>query len=189
MKDTLVLSVLGRPGSGKGTQAEYLKRDFGFASFSTGALLRKRAKNRDYTGRRIGSFIENGDIVPSPITFFMWMPELESFKQKNVSRIIIDGTPRKILEAYILDDVVEWYDWKNMKVLNIKISEKEAIKRLVKRGRSDDELSDIKNRLQWFKKDVEPVLRYYKKKGMLLDINGEQSREYVYKEIKAKLKL
>ena len=189
MKDTLALAVLGRSGSGKGTQIDYLKRDFGFVSYSTGALFRKRAKKDDHTGRKLKKLLDDGQIIPPSITIHTWMPELERFKKKNTSRIIMDGSPRKILEAYILDDAIEWYEWKNMKVLNIIISEREAIKRLVKRGRSDDELSDIKNRLAWFKVEVEPVLRYYKKKGMLIDINGEQSREDVYKEIRKKIKI
>lgn len=189
MKNPRILFVLGRPGSGKGTQAGYLRKDLGLVGLSTGALLRKRASKQDYTGKKLRKVMKNGDLVPTTLAFFEWMGELNRLQKKQAPGIIIDGSPRKILEAWMLDDVVDWYEWKNVKVLNIAISEKEAIKRLVKRGRFDDEISDIKNRLKWYKKEVEPVIKYYKKKGMVVDINGEQSRPDVYKELRTKLKV
>jgi len=187
MKNPLVLLVLGRPGSGKGTQVGYLKRDLGFFVVTTGALLRRKMRRQDYTGKKLRVLLENGDLVPNPIVFQIWMKEFERLGNKECPGIIMDGAPRMLSQARILDEVFEWYGWTNVTLLNIVISEKEAITRLVKRARFDDELSDIKNRLRWFTKEVEPVLRYYKKQGRRIDIQGEQSRTDVYKEIREKL--
>lgn len=185
------ISILGRPGSGKGTQAELLEKKFPFEHISTGNLLRKRAKKRDFLGRKIHAILDRGMFIPTPIVFQLWMPELERLKrQKKYQGIVFDGSPRRLYEAEMLDEVLELYGWeKNFRILNLLISPKEAMRRLLKRGRSDDEVEDIKNRLSWFHTEVDPVLRYYRKKGFLVDINGEQSIENVQKEILRKLKI
>ena len=103
--------------------------------------------------------------------------------------IIFDGAPRKVYEAQMLDEVFEMFNWKGrFRICHIKISDKEARKRLLLRKRHDDNPSAIKERLAYFKEEVEPMLRYYKKNNMLIEINGEQSVEAVHKEIMRKLK-
>lgn len=186
----LFISILGRPGSGKGTQAELLGKQFSLKHISTGELLRKRAEQDDMVGRVIRDTLEKGKIIPTPITFMLWMPELDALLNKSDEwrGVLFDGSPRKLHEAEMLDDVFELYGWqKQFYVLNIIISEEEAMRRLLKRGRSDDEEQDIRERLDWFKTLVEPVLERYRAKGNLVDINGEQSVEAVQKEILSKL--
>ncbi len=98
--------------------------------------------------------------------------------------IIFDGSPRKLYEASMLLELLEMYGWeKSVRVLHVMISPKEAMKRLLKRGRFDDDREDIKNRLRVFREEVMPVLRFFKKQGMLIEINGEQTVEAVHKEI------
>lgn len=189
-KRFMFLSVLGRPGSGKGTQAKLLADKFPVEHISTGRLLRARAKTKDFLGKKIDEILEQGMFIPTPIVFSLWMPEIERLrKQTTYKGVLFDGSPRRLHEAQMLDEVLELYGWqKDFVVLNVYVSEKEAIKRLLKRGRSDDEISDVKSRLAWFRTEVDPVLCYYRKKGMLIDINGEQSVENVHKEILKKAK-
>jgi adenylate kinase len=130
----------------------------------------------------------------------------------------MDGSPRKIFEAYLLDEVLPWYGWnKNVKVMLIDVSNKEVIWRLINRRickkckevvpfvgkfreitkcpkcgggfkhRTDDTISGVKNRLNWFRTDVQPVINYYRKSRRLIRINGEQSIEGVFKEVLKKL--
>lgn len=184
------IALLGKPGSGKGTQAELLEKKFPFEHISTGELLRKRAKKHDFIAKRLREIMETGGLVPTPSVFQLWMPKLEHLrKQKKFQGLVFDGSPRKLYEAQMLDELLQLYDWdRNFKILHLVISDKEALRRLLKRGRSDDDKKDILYRLRVFKKEVLPALSYYKKKGEVVEINGEQSIENVHKEILRKLK-
>ena len=189
-KEFKFISLLGKPGSGKGTQAELLEKKFPFEHISTGELLRERVKKRDFIARRLHEIMETGGLVPTPSVFQLWMPRLEHLrKQKTFQGLVFDGSPRKLYEAQMLDELLQLYDWdKNFKVLHLVISDREALRRLQKRGRSDDDRKGILHRLKVFKKEVVPAISYYKKKGEVVEINGEQSVENVHKEILRKLK-
>lgn len=190
-KNALFIIILGRPGSGKGTQADLLEKKFGFAHMSTGDLLRKRTKKKDFVGKKLLKIMEEGGLVPTPLVFQLWMPFLEAFQKKNTKRgILFDGSPRKLYEARMLDEVLDFYEWKGrVKVLNVEISAKEAMIRLLKRGRHDDNRKNIEVRLRWYRDEVVPALKYFKQEGLRIDINGEQSIEDVHKEILKKLKM
>jgi adenylate kinase len=184
------IAILGKPGSGKGTQADLLEKKFPFEHISTGALLRQRVKQRDFIAKRLHEIMETGGLVPTSSVFQLWMPRLEHLRrQKKFQGVVFDGSPRKLYEAQMLDELLQLYQWdKNFKVLHLVISDKEAMERLLKRGRSDDDKKDVVYRLKVYKKEVLPVISYYKKQGEVVEINGEQSRENVHREIMRKLK-
>ncbi len=194
-KKPLVVCVLGKAGSGKGTQVNLLKERLNLNYIGSGELLRNRKLKNDFTGKKIASVIDKGGMSPSTIVFSLWISELEKFKNlENINGILIDGSPRKILEAYLINEAIEWYEWKeNFKVILIDISDEEAFKRLAKRaeieGREDDTRAGVEKRLAWYKKEVLEVIEFYKKKGLLIKINGEQEVEAVYNEIIEKLNL
>ena len=190
-KKPLFIIILGRPGSGKGTQANLLEKKFKFEHLSTGQLLRNRAKKNDFIGKTIKRIQETGALVPTPLVFQIWSPYIERFFRKGTAKgIILDGSPRKLYEAYLLLELLEMYGWqKSVRVLNIDISPAEAMRRLLKRGRFDDDAPDVRNRLKVFKNEVVPVLRFFQKKRMLFHINGEQTIENVHKEVLKKLKI
>lgn len=190
LRKPYVLVVLGRPGSGKGTQAGLLEKKLKFEHLSTGQLLRDRAGKRDFLGKVIHKTLDAGKLVPTPIVFQLWMPRLERFRHsKKFKGVLFDGSPRKLYEARMLDETMEFYGWeRNLVVLNIVISPKEAMKRLLKRGRHDDDTNDIKRRLAWFRQEVNPVLRFYQKKGVRIDIDGERSVRKIHTDILHKLK-
>lgn len=182
--------LLGRPGCGKGTQAELLRKKFPFQHISTGHLLRKRAQKRDSIAKRLKKILNTGRLVPTLLVFQLWMPLLEKLrKQTKFKGVLFDGSPRKLFEALMLDEVLEFYGWdRNVRVLNIEISDEEAKKRLFKRGRADDTPRDIRTRLKEFREEVVPVLNYYRKRGVLVSVNGERPIEVVHQDILRKLR-
>lgn len=190
LRKPYVIVILGRPGSGKGTQADLLEKKFKFEHLSTGQQLRERMKKKDLVGRVIKKTLHSGKLVPTPIVFQLWMPQLERFRhQKKFTGVILDGSPRKLYEARMLDETLDFYGWdQNMVMLNIIISPREAMKRLLKRGRHDDDRDDIARRLVWFRTEVLPVLRFYQQKGIRIDIDGERSIETIHKDIVRRLK-
>lgn len=184
-KKPLIIILLGKSGSGKGTQAELLAKKLGLDYVDSGTLLRKRKVKQDFTGAKIAKVIDNGGLVPTPVIFKLWLDKFEELKKKKkLQGIVTGGSPRKIFEAFLIDDALAWYEWdKNVRAVLIDISSKEAVLRLLKRGREDDTLSGIKRRLRWFKTNVQPVINFYRKTKRLVKINGEQSVENVFKDI------
>lgn len=134
-KNPLVLILLGKSGAGKGTQLNLLKERLGLEFIGTGDLLRSRKKIDDFTGRKIAEVIDGGGIIVTPIPFKLWMDSFEKIKNKgDFNGLIIDGSPRKIKEAWLLEDALNWYEWdKRVKVVLIDISEEEAIARITRR--------------------------------------------------------
>lgn len=134
-KNPLVLILLGKSGAGKGTQLNLLKERLGLEFIGTGDLLRSRKKIDDFTGRKIAEVIDGGGIIVAPIPFKLWMDSFEKIKNKgDFNGLIIDGSPRKIKEAWLLEEALEWYEWdKRVKVVLIDISEEEAIARITRR--------------------------------------------------------
>lgn len=184
-KKPLIIILLGKSGSGKGTQTELLAKKLGLDCVDSGTLLRKRKIKQDFTGAKIAKVIDNGGLVPTPVIFKLWLDKFEELKKKKKFHgIVMGGSPRKIFEAFLIDEALAWYEWdKNVRAVLIDISSKEAVLRLLKRGREDDTLSGIKRRLRWFKTNVQPVINFYRKTKRLVKINGEQSVENVFKDI------
>jgi len=129
-----VIILLGKSGSGKGTQAELLKEKLGFAHVVSGDLLRARAKKTDFTGKKLADVLKNGGLAPMAVIFKLWLDRIERlFNKKSTKGFILDGNPRRINEAYLIDEVFGWYDIKNLKVVLIDISDEDAIFRMGKR--------------------------------------------------------
>ena len=180
--------MMGRPGSGKGTQTEFLQKEFDLKLIRASTLLTERAKTKDYTGVKLMETMEQGLFVPASFVIALMMKELDKIQKEGVGNgLIFDGIHRKLYEAYMVDEAFEWYQWNNVKVLNIEVSEEEVATRLSKRGRYDDDPDDIKVRFRMHEEQVKPVLNYYKEMGLLVNINGEQTQKEVYAEIKEKL--
>jgi len=136
MDEPLIIIFLGRSGCGKGTQAKLVQEKFGLEYIGSGDFLRERVKNQDFTGQKIDKVMKEGIFVPTPIIMDILLDVLEGCKKNgvNIKGIIFDGVPRKLIEAQVLDQTLEWYEWhKNVKILLIDISEEEAFNRLTKR--------------------------------------------------------
>lgn len=137
----LIVIFLGKAGAGKGTQLDLFKERMGFDFIGSGDLLRSRKKINDYTGNKISTVIDNGGLISTPIVFHLWMSEFERLKAKNseLKGIVIDGSPRKIKEAYLMSDALEWYGWdENLKVILIDVSDEEVLSRIANRRICED---------------------------------------------------
>lgn len=184
---TKVIFFLGKPGSGKGTQIKYLEENTGYKVIRTGELLRLRSKKEDYIGQKIEECLDKGALIPTPMVFLIWMPLLFDFQENKARGVIFDGNPRKLYEAQMLEEVFDMFDWSDISVIYLNISDQEAHERLSKRKRSDDNKEDIMARLKWFQEEVVPVISYYESKGKLIQIDGERSIEEIKDDISKKI--
>ncbi len=187
-KKKSVIFFIGRPGCGKGTQIQFLKEKTGFEVIRTGEMLRKEAKKNSLLGKIVKDVLEKGKLIPTPVVFSLWMPIILKLNEKKVKGVIFDGNPRKLYEAHMLEELFSMLKWDDPYLLYLQISEKESFIRLQRRGREDDRKEDIKERLRWFKKEVEPVAGYYRKKKRAIEVDGEDTKEKVWKEIEKKLR-
>lgn len=172
-----IVSLIGKAGCGKGTQIEEIVEKTGWQPISTGKFLRERAEKDDFIGNKLDQALTKGKLIPTPIVFNIWMPRLIQFRTDNVTEgVIFDGNPRKLYEAKMLEEVFDFFEWSDEFLpIYIDISDAEAKRRLLQRGRTDDNKEEIERRLGWFKTEVQPVLDYYQEKGILQIVNGEQS--------------
>ncbi|MDD3178526.1 MAG: nucleoside monophosphate kinase [Candidatus ainarchaeum sp.] len=174
--------ILGPQGSGKSTQGENIKNKFNLGYIIMSDLLIKKSKQN----KNIKKIMTNGELVPPEISSDLMFKEIKKIKNKN---ILIDGFPREIAQANMLDYFL--YLNKDIKLKNIiyiKLNKKECIKRLLLRKRYDDTKKSIENRLNFYYEKTDPVIKEYKNRNKLIIINGNKEIKEVFKEITTKIK-
>lgn len=182
------LIFFGRSGSGKGTQAELLAKHFkNMLHISTGDLFRDLAKQDTDAGIRIKKVLDKGGLPFDQMATTLWMHKI-SYELKKDQSLLCDGLPRRLNEAENLYDFLSWLERiDNTKALVVEISREEAMKRLLNRARYDDDRNAINKRLDWYEDRVVPAINFFKDKGLVVEINGEQSIEDVFKDILNKI--
>lgn len=182
---------MGRSGSGKGTQAEkmaeYLRQNDNNNIFhmESGQRFRNFITQDYYTSKLSNNVNEVGGLQPEFLSVWAWTSELIENMTED-SHLLLDGTPRRLSEAYILDSAFNFFNREKVKVIYINVSAEWASNRLRERGRHDDlDESDIQNKMNWFDTEVIPVINYYKdySKYSFHEINGEQSVDDVHNQI------
>ena len=188
MGSKISVIVIGRSGSGKGTQAKFILERLGKESYhvETGRFLRELLAHENPTTLLARDIMRTGGLFPSWFGAFAWLREFIE-KGKGDKNLVFDGAPRKVEEAKLIDDVITWHKRSLPICIYVDVSEKSASTRLLSRGRDDDHLSAIRNRMRFFTTDVLPVIRFYRNKRRLIHVNGEREIEDVWKEVDAKL--
>ena len=180
----------GPEGSGKGTQAKLLAEKLKLPILTSGDLVRETAAtDKGMIGDVCRDILITGKYVPDSEMFVLWKRRLKRADARK--NWIMDGFPRNIEQAKFLDDKIDKYGYKVERVFYLALSEEESYKRLLKRARplhkGSDELHDspdrIKSRLTIYKESEKEVLEFYRKKGVLIEINANQSVEEVHNEI------
>lgn len=187
--------VIGPSGSGKGTQAdllqEYLKKESPETELlyvEAGDRFRTFLKGGTHASELSKEIYMDGKLQPAFLSIWVWADLLiESLK--GGMHLMLDGSPRKLNEAHVLDEALHFYKRENPYVVFINVSRDWATERLKGRNREDDKDDSIKKRLDWFETDVKPAIEFFRENPYynFLEINGEQTIEEVHNEIVGKL--
>lgn len=168
--------LFGPPGAGKGTQAGCLAEKYNLVHVSTGDLLRKEISEKTELGMKAKDLIEAGKLVPDEVVEGMMKTLFDSNPDK--SGFLLDGFPRTLGQAADLDEILSERGEKVNAVISIIIGDKTIKERLTHRaeieGRADDANPDtIRNRIDTYHNETEPLVDYYKRAGKYREVNGE----------------
>ena len=167
--------LFGKPGAGKGTQADFLKKKYNLYHISTGDLFRFNITNKTSLGNLAKTYMDNGDLVPDEVTIEMLKECVESnFKSEG---FIFDGFPRTISQAKVLDEFLGEKSVSISAMISLEVDEEILIKRLIDRGKISGRIDDmneskIRNRFREYNMKTSILQDYYKKQNKFYGISG-----------------
>jgi len=188
---------IGRSGSGKGTQVEqfknFIKNNDNREVFhlEAGNRFRSLINEKTYTSQLAKEVADKGGLQPEFLSIWAWTDEMV-YSLKKEEHLMIDGTPRRLSEAKILESFFEFFNRQKVDIVYLNVRNEWAIQRMKERGRNDDkDLNVVIARLDWFETDVVPVLDFYRahKSYRFHEINGEQEIDKVSEDILKSLSL
>lgn len=204
--------LLGPPGAGKGTQAKKIQEHYKFPHISTGDILRENINNNTSLGLKAKSYMSRGELVPDELLITIIKDRLS--KKDCQNGFMLDGYPRTIPQADALQMILTESGEMVDAVLNISVDDEELIKRLSGRRmckcgasyhiifnppaqedvcnickgklyqREDDKSETVRNRLNVYKKQTQPLINYYANKKILKTIDGSKEIPQIFEEIK-----
>ena len=204
--------LLGAPGSGKGTQAKKLMDNFGFPHISTGNLLRQAIAEGTEIGKQAKAIMAAGDLVSDKIVLDLIKVSLDSPSShsgffldgypRNIAQAesldeLLTSINQPLDHAILIDvdsdTLVKRLSGRRMcsltgKILNIYYSDQSEIDECLSAGgeliqRSDDNIESITNRINVYREQTEPLLEYYKFRGLLIIADGNGDIDQVYKRV------
>lgn len=176
------LILIGIQGAGKSTQGNILSESLGIPYLSSGHVFREMAKEKTVLGRYLKETLNAGFLIPDDKTIAIIEEYLDKPEYKK--GYILDGFPRTVPQAEAFSNGVNH-------VIYLKVSDKEALWRLAGReeeDRADNTLKAIKKRIELFHQMTEQVIEYYRNKGKLIEVDGEQEIPVITEQILEVLK-
>lgn len=167
--------LFGKPGAGKGTQAEFLKEKYNLTHLSTGDIFRFNIKNNTALGQLAKTYIDQGDLVPDEVTIQMLQSEVD--KNPESAGFLFDGFPRTIAQAEALDAFLVSKNQKITATIALEADDEILVQRLLERGKTsgrpdDQDEEKIRNRYQEYNEKTAPLMDFYKSQHKFHAVNG-----------------
>lgn len=179
------LLLIGAPGSGKGTQGKALASLYDIEHISSGEVLRTEVRAGTSVGREVAAFQRRGDLVPDQIVFDLLIPVVAAAAARG--GYILDGFPRTVPQAKEAFEVARRLEITLDAAIYLNVPEPVLLQRLQARARTDDTIEVIRHRLEVFTETTSPLIVYYRERGVLVELDGDQPPEAITAEIKARL--
>ncbi|MBL31848.1 MAG: adenylate kinase [Flavobacteriales bacterium] len=180
--------LFGPPGSGKGTQADFIVKRNHLTHISTGDIFRKNISQKTNLGQLANEYMKKGQLVPDQLTIDLLENELDSFSDTN--GFIFDGFPRTIPQADAFSTLLKTKNMFVSFIISLEVSENELVRRLLRRGlesgREDDQNEEIvRNRIQVYEKQTSVLKAYYLNHlpNIVFSIDGERTIEQISNDI------
>ena len=170
------LLFIGPPGAGKGTQANLFCSKYGLDHLSTGDLLRDEVSSGSDLGLQASEIMNKGELVSDELVLSIVEGRLDNIKKGW----LLDGFPRNVSQANALKNLLEKINHPLEAVISIQIADDVLIKRLLSRGREDDNEEVIVNRLKVYREKTSPLIDLYSKQGLIVDIDGNADIDVVF---------
>jgi adenylate kinase len=180
------IALLGPPGCGKGTQAERLRDELGFAWLSTGNLLREARAAGSEVGRRAAAYMDRGELVPDDVIVALLKDAVAGLDDRP---ILLDGFPRTVAQADALADALAAHGRDLTAAIFVDVPDDVAVERISGRhqGRTDDRPETVRERLRVYHDATEPLVAYYDERGLLRRVDGARGPDAVHDDIRAAL--
>jgi adenylate kinase len=179
------LLMIAAPGGGKGTQGERLAEKYDVQHISSGDVLRAEVRAGTPAGREVAAFQLRGDLVPDQIVFNLLTPVVAAAAARG--GYILDGFPRTVPQAITAADLGRRLDLTLDAAVYLNVPGPVLTQRLLARARADDTAEVIEHRLEVFAEAAGPLIAYYRDRGILVEVNGDQPPEAITEEIQARL--
>jgi adenylate kinase len=168
------LIIMGPPGAGKGTQAKFIAEHFKIPAISTGDIFRANVTRGTELGLEAKRYMDAGDYVPDEVTNLMVRNRID--EPDAVSGFLLDGYPRTLSQVEELDGMIRFTGHRLDAVVCLTVDQDEIVNRLLQRaqveGRADDTEDVIRRRQELYLEQTEPLIDVYKKRGIVLEIDG-----------------
>ena len=175
------LIIIGAPGSGKGTQAKLIQKHFGLRHFSTGAQIRQEIAAGTEVGLQAKDCVEKGQLVPDDLINKI----VEKAILEDHEGIIFDGYPRSIVQEETLDQLLSKHREAPIRAfIYLDVRKELLLERVLERGkvsrRTDDTAEVFEERYQAYLAETEPLVESYRKKGILVEVDGNDTIENIF---------
>jgi adenylate kinase len=176
------ITLLGPPGSGKGTQAARLHDDLGFTPLATGDLLRAAREEGSELGARAAEYMDSGDLVPDELIVALVRDAIAG----EDGPVLLDGFPRTTTQADALAGVLSDHGRELTAAVLIDVPDDVVAERILSRGqgRSDDNPETVRERLRVYHDATEPLVAYYDHRGLLRCVDGRGHPDEVYEQVR-----
>jgi adenylate kinase len=179
--------LLGPPNAGKGTQAAMLSARLGVPCISTGDMLRREAASGTPLGVRVAGIMEAGGLVDDAAMAEVVRERLH--RADAAQGFLLDGYPRTLAQAETLAGILAAAGRPLNAVLLLTVPEEELVRRALARGRADDREDVIRERLRVYREKTEPLIGYYRRLGLLREVDGHRPIAEVGRELLAALEV
>ncbi|MEO8515638.1 MAG: adenylate kinase [Flavobacterium sp.] len=167
--------LFGKPGAGKGTQAEFLKGKYNLVHLSTGDIFRFNIKNNTKLGLLAKTFMDKGDLVPDEVTIQMLENEVD--QNPKAKGFLFDGFPRTLAQASALDGFLKTKNQEITATIALEADDEILVQRLLERGKTsgrpdDQDEEKIRNRYQEYNEKTAPLMNYYVAQNKFHAVDG-----------------
>ena len=178
----LRIVILGRQGSGKGTQCLRLAELYGVIHISTGDMLRSAVESQSELGKKAKEIMDAGDLVSEEIINAIVSERIEK-KDVSENGFVLDGYPRTASQAQALEGELLAKGLKLDLALNLEVPVEEVTQRMLDRSRADDTEEAIKRRLEIYENETTPLLKWFEDRNNLLVVDGLGPEDEVFSRL------